>query len=181
MTEQEMLRIDRELWDAWNTHDPERYTKLLDENWVAESDTIHAPITGRLAAREFMNMYVTAFPDLHFRVQFLYQRLRVFSICFTRSYLAFGKHPLDDSGKPTCDFYRLVIRHEREVNSKCVQIVLAIARAGACRGGIAVQGGRAPGSSAGTAARQCSAAARGHGAGGAGKQREVRDRLDAAG
>jgi hypothetical protein len=39
MTEQEMLRVDREIWDAWNTHDPERYTKLLDESWVAESDT----------------------------------------------------------------------------------------------------------------------------------------------
>ena len=68
MAEQENVRIDRELWDAWNAHDPERYVKLLDEKWVAESDTIPAPVRGRDGAREFMKMYVTAFPDLHFRV-----------------------------------------------------------------------------------------------------------------
>ena len=35
---------------------------------MAESDTIPAPVRGRDGAREFMKMYVTAFPDLHFHV-----------------------------------------------------------------------------------------------------------------
>ncbi len=68
MAEQENVRIERELWDAWNAHDPERYTKILDEKWMAESDTVPTPIVGRDAAREFMKMYVSAFPDLHFHV-----------------------------------------------------------------------------------------------------------------
>jgi hypothetical protein len=53
MAEQENVRIEREPWDAWNAHDPERYVKLLDEKWVAESDTIPAPVRGRDRAREF--------------------------------------------------------------------------------------------------------------------------------
>ena len=68
MNEEEIVRIDRELWDAWNARGPERYVKLLDEKWVAESDTVPAPVRGRDGAREFMKMYVPAFPDLHFHV-----------------------------------------------------------------------------------------------------------------
>lgn len=66
-----------------------------------------------------------------------YRCLRMLSIRFAGSYLTFGKHPLDDSGKPACDFYRFAIRHEREVDSECVQIFLAIAWAEFIR---AVQG-----------------------------------------
>jgi steroid delta-isomerase-like uncharacterized protein len=68
MTEQDNVRIDRQIWDAWNAHDPDRYVKLLDEKWIAEGDAMPAPLKGRDAARDFMKMYVTAFPDLHFHV-----------------------------------------------------------------------------------------------------------------
>lgn len=61
-------------------------------------------------------------------MQLVYQCLRVLPIRFAGAYLAFGKHPLDDFGKPTCDFYRLVIGHKGEVNSQRVQIVLGITR-----------------------------------------------------
>jgi hypothetical protein len=40
--------------------------KLLDEKYVVESDTLPATLTGRDAGRQFMQMYVSAFPDLHF-------------------------------------------------------------------------------------------------------------------
>jgi len=42
--------------------------KLLDEKHVVESDTIPAPLTAREAGRQFMQMYVSAFPDLHFDI-----------------------------------------------------------------------------------------------------------------
>jgi steroid delta-isomerase-like uncharacterized protein len=68
MAEQANIQIDREVWDAWNAHDPDRYVKLLDEKWVAESDALPGPVRGHDGAREFMKVYVTAFPDLHFSV-----------------------------------------------------------------------------------------------------------------
>lgn len=68
MAEQENLQLIREVFDTWNTHDPDRYVKLLDENHVFESDTIPQPLTGREAGRQFMLIYVNAFPDLHFEV-----------------------------------------------------------------------------------------------------------------
>ena len=51
-----------------NAHDADRYVKLLDEKHVFESDTLPQPLTGREAGREFMKMYVNAFPDLHFDI-----------------------------------------------------------------------------------------------------------------
>jgi steroid delta-isomerase-like uncharacterized protein len=68
MSEPENLQISRQLWDAWNAHDPAGYLKFLDANYVIESDTIPQPIRGLEAARGFMQMYVDAFPDLHFSI-----------------------------------------------------------------------------------------------------------------
>ena len=68
MSESENLQISRQTWDAWNAHDPAGYLKFLDANYVIESDTIPQPIRGLEAARGFMQMYVDAFPDLHFSI-----------------------------------------------------------------------------------------------------------------
>ncbi len=68
MSDQDNLRLARESFDAWNKHDPERYVELLDEKHVFESDTIPAPLTGREAGRQFMQVYVSAFPDLRFDI-----------------------------------------------------------------------------------------------------------------
>ena len=68
MTQQDSIQIVRNNFEAWNKHDPERYVKLLDEKHVIESDTIPALLTGREAGRQFMQMYVSAFPDLHFDI-----------------------------------------------------------------------------------------------------------------
>ena len=68
MSESENLQISRQMWDAWNAHDPAGYLKCLDANYVIESDTIPQPIRGLEAARGFMQMYVDAFPDLHFSI-----------------------------------------------------------------------------------------------------------------
>ena len=49
-----------------------------------------------------MDIWMTRYlrTALSCRVQLAYQCLRVLSIRFAGPYLAFGKHPLDDSGKP---------------------------------------------------------------------------------
>ena len=68
MTSQDNIQIVRHIFEAWNKHDADRYVKLLDEKHVVESDTLPAPLTGRDAGRQFMQMYVSAFPDLHFDI-----------------------------------------------------------------------------------------------------------------
>ena len=68
MSTQDNLKVVRNVFDAWNAHDPERYVKLLDEKHVIESDTIPASMTGRDSARQFMKIYVSAFPDLRFTI-----------------------------------------------------------------------------------------------------------------
>jgi len=68
MPTQENVKVVRQIFDAWNAHDPERYVKLLDEKVVGESDTLPAPINGRDAARQSMMGYLRAFPDLHFEI-----------------------------------------------------------------------------------------------------------------
>jgi len=68
MSESENLQISRQVWDAWNAHDPNRYLTFLDPNYVLESDTVPQPIRGLEAARAFMQIYIDAFPDLHFSI-----------------------------------------------------------------------------------------------------------------
>ncbi len=68
MLQDENLQIVREAFDAWNAHDPNQLAKLLDEKYVAESDTLREPIIGREAGRQVMQMYIRAFPDLHLAV-----------------------------------------------------------------------------------------------------------------
>jgi steroid delta-isomerase-like uncharacterized protein len=68
MGEQDNLRVARAGWDAWNAHDVAAALKTVDEHHVWESDTLPAPVVGREAYSQAMQMYITAFPDLHFTV-----------------------------------------------------------------------------------------------------------------
>ncbi len=69
MTDQENLQIARKIFEAWNVRDVNRYATLLDEGHVWETDTLPQTIRGRDAARHAMQMYMTAFPDLHFDIE----------------------------------------------------------------------------------------------------------------
>jgi steroid delta-isomerase-like uncharacterized protein len=69
MTEQENLQIGRRVFEAWNAHDPNRYAALLDPGHVWETDTLPQTVRGRDAARQTMQMYLGAFPDLHFDIE----------------------------------------------------------------------------------------------------------------
>ncbi len=69
MSEQDNMNLARQVIDAWNAHDPERLVKQAHEKYMAESDTIPGPVTGAPGLREFMKVYVTAFPDIRFTIE----------------------------------------------------------------------------------------------------------------
>jgi steroid delta-isomerase-like uncharacterized protein len=97
MSEQDNMKHAREIFDAWNSHDPERFVKLLDEKLVVESDTIpQKRLTGKEAVKGFFLTYVTAFPDLHFEID---QMLAVGDYVITQ-WTATGTHQGDLVGIP---------------------------------------------------------------------------------
>jgi steroid delta-isomerase-like uncharacterized protein len=69
MSEQDNLRLARQGYDAWNAHDTDRFVNLLADDFVEESDTQPAPLRGPDGARQSMEMYIKAFPDLHFDIE----------------------------------------------------------------------------------------------------------------
>jgi steroid delta-isomerase-like uncharacterized protein len=69
MSEQDNVRIARQGWAAWNAHDPDSFVKLIADDFVSESDTLPTPLRGRDGARQSMQMYIKAFPDLHFDIE----------------------------------------------------------------------------------------------------------------
>jgi steroid delta-isomerase-like uncharacterized protein len=68
MSDQDNLRVARQVWDAWNAHDVDGVLKNLDEKHVWDSDTLPSPVVGRDSYRQAMQTYLTAFPDLRFSV-----------------------------------------------------------------------------------------------------------------
>jgi steroid delta-isomerase-like uncharacterized protein len=96
MSQHDNSQISRKVWEAWNAHDADRYVKLLDEKYVLESDTVPEPVRGREAARRFMEMYVKAFPDLHFTID---QMISTGDYVVTR-YTATGTHRGELMGIP---------------------------------------------------------------------------------
>ena len=97
MSEQDNMKHARQIFDAWNSHDAERYVKLLDEKSAIESDTIpQKTLVGRDAARQFFLVYVRAFPDLHFDIE---QMLTAGDFVVVR-WTATGTHRGDLMGLP---------------------------------------------------------------------------------
>lgn len=96
MSEQGNMKYAREVFDSWNSHDPERFVNLVDEKLVIESDTLPQTLTGRDAARQFFLVYVTAFPDLHFDIDHM---LAVGEYVVTQ-WTATGTHRGDLMGLP---------------------------------------------------------------------------------
>ena len=105
MSEQDNMKHARQVIDAWNSHDVERFVKLLDEKPVIESDTLSHTVTGKDAARQFYLGYVTAFPDLHFEID---QMLATGEYVVTR-WTAKGTHRGDLMGLPPTS--RSVVTH----------------------------------------------------------------------
>ena len=69
MSEQDNLRITKEILAAINAHDPDRYVNCFDESHVWENEAFPAPIQGREGAKQLLRMYFDAFPDLRIEAE----------------------------------------------------------------------------------------------------------------
>ena len=69
MPGQDHLHIVREVFAAWNSHDLDAFIKRLDTKVTWESDAFPGPFTGHEGARQFLKLYLTAFPDLHLDIE----------------------------------------------------------------------------------------------------------------
>jgi steroid delta-isomerase-like uncharacterized protein len=69
MADQDNIRVARETFEAWNAHDVERFVKLLAPSTEWSSDAFPAPFKGHDGARQFFQVYVGGFPDLHLDIE----------------------------------------------------------------------------------------------------------------
>jgi len=88
--------IVRESIKAWNAHDPDGVAKHFSQDAVSESDTLPAALRGPEAIKQAVQMYVRAFPDLHFEIE------QIFSSgdYVTLRWLATGTHGGELMGIP---------------------------------------------------------------------------------
>ena len=63
MTTQDALKLNKAVIDALNAHDAEKFLVLCDENVVWKDTGNPQPFKGKEGAREFYEMWNTAFPD----------------------------------------------------------------------------------------------------------------------
>jgi steroid delta-isomerase-like uncharacterized protein len=71
MSEQNLAAV-RKSTELWNAHDAKGVAALLSEDYVLESDTLPAPVRGRKATADMVQMYLNAFPDLHLDIESLH-------------------------------------------------------------------------------------------------------------
>jgi steroid delta-isomerase-like uncharacterized protein len=64
MSIQENVRLDEEFIAAWNAHDPDRAVALLSDDVVWQDVGSPEPMRGKAAARQYIQGWFTAFPDL---------------------------------------------------------------------------------------------------------------------
>ena len=69
MSEKENLHLVEQAMSAINARDLDRYVKLLDHSYVGESELAQNPIHGPDAAKQMLENYFRAFPDLHFETE----------------------------------------------------------------------------------------------------------------
>jgi steroid delta-isomerase-like uncharacterized protein len=63
MTTSEVVKLNKEVIDAWNSHDSERFLKLCNVDVVWKDTAAPQPFTGKEGARTFFEMWNTSFPD----------------------------------------------------------------------------------------------------------------------
>jgi steroid delta-isomerase-like uncharacterized protein len=64
MSVQENIRLDEEFIAAWNAHDPDCAVALLSDDVVWKDVGSPEPMHGKAAARQYMQSWFTALPDL---------------------------------------------------------------------------------------------------------------------
>jgi len=85
------------LTEAWNAHDPAEVAQCYAPEAVSRDISLAEPLHGRAAIRNAADMYMRAFPDIHFQI------LRVFGsgdfVC--EEWRATGTHQGDLMGLPS--------------------------------------------------------------------------------
>jgi len=99
------IDIVREIIEAWNAHDPDGVARLVSNDFVSESDTVPAPLRGPDGVRQAVQMYLQAFPDLHFEIE----QLLVSGDYVTTRWLATGTHGGELMGIPAT--HKHVVTH----------------------------------------------------------------------
>ena len=69
MPEKDNLHLAEQALVALNARDLDRYVKLLDNSYVGETEWSSNPLHGPDAARQMLDGYFKAFPDLHFETE----------------------------------------------------------------------------------------------------------------
>jgi steroid delta-isomerase-like uncharacterized protein len=84
------------LTEAWNAHDPAEVSQCYAPDAVSRDISLAEPLHGRTAIRNAADMYMHAFPDIHFQI------LRLFAtgdfVC--EEWRATGTHQGDLMGLP---------------------------------------------------------------------------------
>jgi len=69
MSEKDNLHLAEQAIAALNARDLDRYLKLLDNAYIGESELSPHQLQGPDAARQMLEGYFKAFPDLHFETE----------------------------------------------------------------------------------------------------------------
>lgn len=67
MTREELERIDDEGMAAWDRHDPDAFVGLFGEDFTWRDLTVPQEMRSRDEARQYMEGWFRAFPDMHVR------------------------------------------------------------------------------------------------------------------
>lgn len=69
MTIEELTRLDQEVSSAWNSQDIEGYLRLCADDLVWHDVGLPEPLHGKEGARQFLQSWFTAMPDMHVEVK----------------------------------------------------------------------------------------------------------------
>jgi len=67
MSVQEMQRLDDQGIKAWDDHDPEAWAAMFADNFEWSDDSQPGPLNTKESAKQFMQAWITAFPDMRMR------------------------------------------------------------------------------------------------------------------
>ena len=64
MSREDLEKLDDQGLAAWNDHDPDAFVALFADDFVIHDWTVPEPIRDKGAAREYVQGWISAFPDL---------------------------------------------------------------------------------------------------------------------
>ena len=69
MSDKDNIHLAEQALAALNARDLDRYVKMLDNSYVGETEMMPNQLRGPDAARQMLETYFKAFPDLHFETE----------------------------------------------------------------------------------------------------------------